>query len=109
MTDKTVNGAAASPARHLKLPSAPAELAADLAWLSLVSKGRITKTLVKSIMEHQRRTRCEPAILIAAAIQYLIHSADREPDALNRYWHLVDQVSARTRSRYLYIEEQELQ
>lgn len=100
---------AASPARHLRLPGAATELSADLAWLALVTRGRIDRTLTRSIMEHHRRTRCEPAILVAAAIQYLIHNADREPDSLNRYWHLADQVSARTRSRYLYIEEQDLQ
>ena len=102
-------GVPAAPARHLRLPTAPAELSADLAWLALASKGRVTNTLIRSIMEHQRRTRCEPAILVAAVIQYLILGADREPDNINRYWHLADQVSARTRSRYLYIEESELQ
>lgn len=61
-------------------------------------------------MEHQRRTRCEPAILEAAIIQYLIANADKEPDFLNRYWHLVDQVSARTRARYINkLEEVDLQ
>lgn len=99
---------AASPARHLRLPTAAAELSADLAWLSLVTRGRVTRQLIDSIMEHHRKTRCEPAILIAAAIQYLIVGADREPDNINRYWHLADQVSARTRTRYLYIEESEL-
>ena len=99
-----------APARHLRIPeSASDELSADLAWLALASKGRVTKALTASIMEHQRRTQCVPAVLIAAVVQYLILKADGEQDNINRYWHLVDQVSARTRARYLYIPESELQ
>lgn len=90
------------------MPDPAVQLSAALAWLALASKGRVDGTLTRAVVEHHRRTRCDPAVLVAACVQYLIAGADREPDALNRYWHIADQVSARTRARYLNIEQDDL-
>jgi len=96
-------------ARHLRIPQTAAEqLSAALNWIDVASKGRLGRDLIAAAMRHRRSVGTEPGILIAAAIQFLICSADREPDKLNRYWTLVNQVSARERARYLNMEESEL-
>lgn len=98
-----------APARGVRIPAVPADqLSAALNWLSLASKGRVTRELIAAVMLHHRRTACDPAILIATTVQYLISSSDREDDWLNRFWHLADQVSARGRARYLNLDEGDL-
>lgn len=79
-----------------------------LNWIDLVSGGRLAREVIDAAMRHRRELDTPPGVLIAAAIQYLVLQADREPDRLNRYWTLVNQVSARERSRYLNLEESEL-
>lgn len=98
-----------SPPAHLfKIPSAAAQLSTALNWLAVASKGRLSEQIIQSAMSHQRQRGTEPGILIAAAVQFLAVGADREPDAINRYWHIVDQISARERARYLHTDEKDL-
>ena len=79
-----------------------------LNWLDLISRGRLGRRLIAAAMLHQRRVGTEPGILIAAAVQYLAAGLDRHDDFLNQYWHIVNQVSARERARYLNLEEEDL-
>lgn len=98
-----------APAHRLRIPStAEIQLSTGLAWVAEASRGRLSDQIVESALQHYRVLRTEPGILIAAAVQYLVSGSDREDDPLNRYWHIVNQVSARERARYLNLEEKEL-
>lgn len=98
-----------SAARNVKIPPTGAsQLATALNWVDVASGGRLGNQIVQAAIRHHRSRHTEPGILIAAAIQYLVSDSDRKPDRVNRFWHLVDQVSARERSRYLNMEESEL-
>lgn len=112
MTSDFVNGRpskTAPEARHLRIPSTAAgQLSAALNWIDLVSEGRLSREIINAAMRHRRELDTPPGVLIAAAVQYLISDSDREPDRMNRYWTLVNQVSARERARYLNLEESEL-
>jgi len=104
---RTRSGSA--PAHRLQIAdTAEQQLSAALSWVAVASGGRLTQRVIDAAMRHHRATRCEPAILIAAAVQYLVTGSDREDDHLNRYWHIADQTSARERARYLNTEESEL-
>lgn len=89
-------------------PTAQMQLSAGLNWVDVASRNRLGPDLIAAIMRHHRDRRTEPAVLIAAAVQYLVSGSDREDDRINRYWHIADQVSARERARYLNMEEVEL-
>lgn len=103
-------GGGVAPAHRYRIPDeSESQLAAALAWIALASQGRLGQDVIDSAMRHHRSRRTEPGILIAAAVQYLLSGSDREPDCINRYWHIADQVSARERARYLNLEEKELQ
>ena len=84
------------------------QLSAALNWIDVASRGRIGPDLIALVMLHQRERSAEPAILIAAAVQYLISNSDREDDRINRYWHIADQISARERARYMNMDEGDL-
>jgi hypothetical protein len=111
VTDRT-NGSraqSAPEARHLRIPdSAAGQLSVALNWLDLASGGRLSREVIDAAMRHRRELDTPPGVLIAAAVQYLVLDCDREPDRLNRYWTLANQVSARERARYLNLEESEL-
>jgi hypothetical protein len=97
------------PAHLSRIPSsAAAQLSTGLNWLKVVSGGRLDKQMIQAIMVHQRQRKTEPAILLAAAVQFLAIGADHEPDQLNRYWHIADQISARERARYMNLNESDL-
>lgn len=99
----------APPAAQLRIPSsAEIQLSTALNWLARATRGRLSERVIASAMAHHRETRCEPAVLVGAAVQFLAMNCDREPDELNRYWHLADQISARERSRYLNTDEKDL-
>jgi hypothetical protein len=101
--------AAPSPAHLLQIPPTPAaQLSTGLSWLAVVTRGRLSDRVIESALAHQRQVRTEPAVLVAAAVQFLVEGADSEPDQLNRFWHIADQISARERCRYLGLEEKDL-
>lgn len=89
-------------------PTAQMQLSAGLNWLDVVSRGRLGEDLIAAVCYHRRDRHTEPAVLIAAAVQYLVSGSDREGDRVNRYWHIADQISARERARYLNVGESEL-
>lgn len=102
-------GRRAPPAALLRIPNTAAlQLSTALNWLAVVSKGRLGDAVIQSIMAHHRITGSDPAVMIASAVQFLAMGADHQPDQLNRFWHIADQVSARERARYMNVKESEL-
>ena len=100
---------AAPPAHQFRIPTtAELQLSEGLNWLRATSKRRLSAEIVNSAMDHYRERGTEPAILLAAAVAFLVAGADKQPGQLNRYWHIADQVSARERARYLNTDEKEL-
>jgi hypothetical protein len=91
------------------LPSPGRQLAEALAWLAAAApRGALPASMIYAIVAHQRSVQTDPSILITATVRYLATRKNRDDDRLNRYWHIVDQVSAQARARYQGVEEKDL-
>lgn len=88
-----------------RLPGPETQLAQALAWLAAAGpRGAISAPMIHAIQEHHRALKTDPSVLVAAAVRYLTTRRGRPDDRLNRYWHIVDDVSAQTRARYQGVE-----
>lgn len=90
------------------LPAGALSLSSSLAWINRSSKGRFNDRMVLAAVRHHRAVGTDPAILVHAAVVWLALGCEKRPDPLNQYWHLVDQVSAQTRSRYMDVDMENL-
>lgn len=83
-------------------------LSTALAWVNRASHGRFNDSLVRSAMRHHRERDTDPAILVHAALVWLALDCSKTVDPVNQYWHIVDQVSAQVRSRYVMMDPERL-